>query len=95
MTERVSAVQLSRMNWAIGQGSRGGLLARRSGKCRTSTRIRSVLQSQNPVSNSRSSSGVRRSEEKAVIGGSATGADDTWRVRLAVFMAAVLRGRVG
>jgi hypothetical protein len=46
------------------------LFARRSGKCRIITRTSSLLQSQKLVSNSRSSSGVNRSEEKVVTDGS-------------------------
>src|SRR5438876_386381 len=57
------------MNWAIGQGSIGGLLARRWRLCRVMTRTNSFLQSQKLDSNSRSSSGVRRSEEKVVRAG--------------------------
>src|SRR5262245_26112445 len=56
------------MNWAIGHGSSGGRFARKCGKCRIKTRTNSLLQSQNVVSSSRSSSGVSNSEEKVVTG---------------------------
>src|SRR5262245_43341964 len=64
-----SSVQNSRMNWAIGHGSNGGRLARSSGYCRSSRRTHSLLQSQKAASNSRSSSGVRRSDENVVRAG--------------------------
>src|SRR5215216_6166524 len=64
-----SSVQNSRMNWAIGHGSNGGRLARSSGYCRSSRRTSSLLQSQKAASNSRSSSGVRRSDENVVRAG--------------------------
>src|SRR4051812_40800840 len=64
-----SSVQNSRMNWAIGQGSNGGRLARSCGNCRSSKRTSSLLQSQKLDSNSRSSSGVRRSDENVVRAG--------------------------
>src|SRR6516164_3528954 len=54
------------MNWAIGQGSCGGRCERSLGKWRIITLTSSVLQSQKPVNNSRSSSGVNKSEEKMV-----------------------------
>src|SRR5262245_35774528 len=60
------------MNWAIGHGSSGGRCCRSRGKCRISTRTSSLLHSQKPVRSSRSSSGVRRSEEKMVVVGSRT-----------------------
>ena len=60
-----SSVQCSRMNWAIGQGSSGGLgWPAGRGKWRISTRTSSLLQSQKLVRSSRSSSGVSRSDEK-------------------------------
>src|SRR5688500_9752707 len=65
----VSSVQNSRMNWAIGHGSNGGGLARGGGYCRSSRRTSSLLQSQKAASNSRSSSGVRRSDENVVRAG--------------------------
>src|SRR5262245_8536876 len=77
------------MNWAIGHGSRGGRWARKRGKCRIKTRTNSLLCSQKVERSSRSSSGVRRSEEKMVVGGEpmtigATGAG--WRLFRWVFM---------
>src|SRR2546421_3622538 len=89
MTSHRSSVQCSRMNWAIGQGSSGGRTARSSeGKWRSNTRTSSLLQSQKLVSNSRSSSGVSRSDEKVVTADSDTLAVCPDRLRLAVFMAA-------
>src|SRR5262249_40652391 len=83
-----SASQNSRMNWAIGQGSNGGRCERNRGKWRIRTRTNSLLHSQKPVSNSRSSSGVSRSEEK-IVGEvkeiEFSGA--SWRVRRCVFIA--------
>src|SRR5438874_5298302 len=64
-----SSVQNSRMNWAIGHGSKGGRLARNWGNCRSKSRTSSLLQSQKLESNSRSSSGVRRSDENVVRAG--------------------------
>src|SRR5262245_30700022 len=80
------------MNWAIGHGSNGGRLARRCGYCRSSSRTSSLLQSQKAARSSRSSSGVRRSEENVVragvsVVGSAT-TDD--RFFLADFISVIL-----
>src|SRR5439155_17531601 len=63
------------MNWAIGQGSMGGRCERSRGKCRMSSLTSSLLHSQNPFNNSRSSSGVSRSEEK--ISGDETTTDSS------------------
>src|SRR5262245_26830206 len=61
-----SSVQNSRMNWAIGHGSNGGRLARKFGYCRSRIRTNSLLQSQKLERSSRSSSGVKRSDENVV-----------------------------
>src|SRR6266849_5392284 len=60
------------MNCAMGHGSCGGRCCRRRGKWRMRTRTSSVLQSQKSESSERSSSGVSRSEEKTVVGVTAT-----------------------
>src|SRR5688572_707873 len=79
------------MNWAIGHGSSGGRCCRKRGKLRISTRTSSLLHSQKPASNSRSSSGVSRSEEKIVVGARATGSPCAGRrLRVRGFMAAFL-----
>src|SRR5262252_3163772 len=77
------------MNWAMGQGSSGGRWARKRGKCRINTRTNSLLCSQKVDRSSRSSSGVRRSEEKMVVGGEPTTIGSTgagWRFFRWVFM---------
>ena len=58
--------------------------------CGSSTRTNSLLVSQKSASNSRSSSGVSRSEEKIVVGATGVGSSVTttgWRFRRRVFMA--------
>jgi hypothetical protein len=74
------------MNCAIGHGSSGGRDALSSGEWRIRTLASSVLQSQKLVSSSRSSSGVRRSDEKVIIDGSSSTAVGALLFRLAVFM---------
>src|SRR5690349_17151865 len=75
----------------MGQGSRAGRCWRRREKLRISTRTSSLLVSQKSASNSRSSSGVRRSEEKIVVGATGVGSSVTgWRFRRRVFMAIFL-----
>src|SRR4051794_18571248 len=87
-TARASLVQCSRMNWAIGQGSIGGECCRRRGKFRFRTRTNSFLHSQKLPSSSRSSSGVKRSEEKIVVGAMETESPCAgWRLRRRGFMA--------
>ncbi len=74
----------------MGHGSRGGRCCRKRGKPRISARTSSLLHSQNPPSNSRSSSGVSRSEEKMVVGASETVSPCAgWRLRRRGFMAAI------
>src|SRR5262249_52060685 len=61
-----SSGEKSRVDWASGHGSNGGRLARRLGYCRNRIRTSSLLQSQKLERSSRSSSGVKRSEENVV-----------------------------
>src|SRR5947208_628659 len=91
-----SSVQNSRMNWAIGHGSNGGRLARRCGYCRRRMRTSSLLQSQKLERSSRSSSGVRRSDENVVRAGVSVVGSVTTDARffLADFMAILPREKM-
>src|ERR1700692_3715140 len=77
------------MNWAIGHGSSAGRWARSFGKYRMRALTSSLLHSQKVASNSRSSSGVSKSDEKMVVVVSMateiSGAG--WRLQRWVFMA--------
>src|SRR5579884_1347860 len=85
------------MNWAIGHGSNGGLCERKRGKCRIKSMTNSTLVSQKPVSNSRSSSGVNKSEEKIAGGVKETAGSGAfgWRFRRWVFMVVLPKLRRG
>src|SRR5260370_21074850 len=66
----------------MGHGSNGGRNCRRFWKWRIRTRTNSLLQSQKLVSNSRSSSGVSRSDENVVSGENVATTLGVTRVRL-------------